>query len=145
MKKKLNTESITNELEGASLFFTKSTTPPSLPEPDKQIFEKYISPTPDSPTLPKDKTPNLQSQNEENQDQKRSNDRTFERPSERTEKPKREKIRHTFDIYKDQLMAPQVIQLEAVQSGKKKPKLGSMVSKGIDLFIKQSAFKKQRA
>ena len=28
MKKKLNIESITNELEGASLFFTRSATPP---------------------------------------------------------------------------------------------------------------------
>src|SRR3989337_352989 len=86
MKKKLNTESITNELEGASLFFTKSTTPPSLPEPDKQIFEKYISPTPDSPTLPKDKTPNLQSQNEENQDNKRSNDRPNEQRNRKEKK-----------------------------------------------------------
>ena len=35
MKKKLNTDSITNELEGASLFFTKSASPPSLPIPEK--------------------------------------------------------------------------------------------------------------
>src|SRR6266496_525744 len=35
MKKIINTDSIANELEGASLFFTKSATPPSLPEPEK--------------------------------------------------------------------------------------------------------------
>ena len=35
MKKKLNVDSITNELEGASLFFTKSASPLSVPEPEK--------------------------------------------------------------------------------------------------------------
>ena len=38
MKKKLNIDSITNELEGASLFFTKSASPLPLPDskPEKQ-------------------------------------------------------------------------------------------------------------
>ena len=145
MKKKLNTESITNELEGASLFFTKSVSPPSLPKTDRITIEKYVSPLPDSPSLANTDIPITQVPIEENQDQKRSNERTFARTYERPNKPKREKIRHTFDIYKDQLLALQVIQLEAVQSGKKKPKLGKMVSKGIDLFIKQAASKKERA
>ena len=43
MKKKLNIDSITNELEGSSLFFTKSVILPSLPEP-----EKVKNPLPDS-------------------------------------------------------------------------------------------------
>ena len=144
MKKKLNTESITNELEGASLFFKKSKSSPSLPEPENQIFEKYINPTPDSPTLSKDETSIPQAPIEENQDQKRSNERTFERPPERTFKPNREKIRHTFDVYKDQLISLQTIQLEKVKAGKKKPKLGKMVSAGIDLYLKQAASKKDR-
>lgn len=46
MKKKLNTEGITNELEGASLFFSKSAKSASLPEPDKSIVEKSTAPTP---------------------------------------------------------------------------------------------------
>jgi len=145
MKKKLNTESITNELEGASLFFKKPDTPPSLSEPEKSITEKVVSTLPDSPTPENIITPTPQAKNEEIQAQKRSNERTFGRTVERTSKPHREKIRHTFDIYKDQLIALQVIQLEAVQSGKKKPKLGKMVSEGIDLFIKQKASKKIRA
>jgi len=49
MKKKLNTENITNELEGASLFFTKSATPPNLPEPEKSIIDDKTAPKPDSP------------------------------------------------------------------------------------------------
>lgn len=51
MKKKLNIEGITNELEGASLFFTKSAEPSSLPEPDKSIVEKDEALTP-PPVVP---------------------------------------------------------------------------------------------
>jgi hypothetical protein len=136
MKKKLNIERITNELEGASLFFKKSATPPSLPEPEKSITEEKPNPLTDSPFFEKQFSTVTQVQSEEKQDQKRSNERTFERPNERTFKPKREKIRHTFDVYRDQLVSLQSIQLERFRAGKKKPKLGKMVSEGIDLYLK---------
>ena len=125
------------------------TTTPSVQEPGKSLIEKNESTIPHSPTLEKIDTTKLQAQNENNQDQKRSNDRTTERSNERfNERPfkqKREKIRHTFDIYKDQLISLQMIQLEKVQAGKRKPKLGRMVADGIDLFIKQAASKKKQA
>ena len=151
MKKKLDIENITNELAGASLFFRKPVTPPPSSEPEKEISEKTANPLADSPFFEKPATPLPQAQKEENQDQKRSNERTFERPNERSNerstkrlvKRKREKIRHTFDIYRDQLVALQTIQLEKFQAGKKKPKLGKMVAEGIDLFIKQEASKKK--
>jgi hypothetical protein len=65
MKKKLNTDSITNELEGASLFFTKPPSPPPLPEPEKSIVESMtatsisvVPPTQkESEKIKKDKTP----------------------------------------------------------------------------------------
>jgi len=124
-------------------------TPPSIQKPDKSLVEKNESTIPASPTLEKLDTANTQAENENNQDQKRSNERTFETPNERlnerTVKQKRERIRHTFDIYRDQLISLQMIQLEKVQAGKKKPKLGKMVSDGIDLFIKQAASRKIRA
>ena len=150
MKKKLNTEGITNELEGASLFFTKSTTPPSLPEPEKQIFEKYVNPTPDSSSLAKADSPITQAPMEENQAQKRTNVpsyvRTDVRTDERTDiKSKRQKIRHAFDIYQDQHLSLQMRQLEAVQKGKRKPKLGNMVQQAIDLYLKQAENNKKRA
>ena len=47
MKKKLNTENITNELEGASLFFTRSVTSPSV---EALLAEKQPSPIIESPT-----------------------------------------------------------------------------------------------
>src|SRR5688500_18310378 len=128
-------------------------TPPSSLEPEKPIVEENVISVPDSPTPEKIDTAISQVQIAESQDQKRSFDRTFERPNERSNerfnerppKQKREKIRHTFDIYRDQLVALQIIQLEKFQAGKKKPKLGKMVAEGIDLFIKQEASKKKRA
>jgi len=128
-------------------------TPPSLKEPENLAVEKNASNIPDSPTPSTTATTHTQAQNESIQDQKRSNERTFERSNERSierlnERPpklKREKVRHTFDIYKDQLIELQRIQWEKVQAGKKKPKLGKMVSEGIDLYIKQQASKRNRA
>ena len=149
MKKKLDVDSITNELEGASLFFTKPATPPSLAEPKKQLVEKAANPLANSPFFEKPSPTPPQVQIENNQDQKRSNERTFERSNEpSTERPfkrKREKTRHTFDIYQDQLTSLLAIQLERVQAGKKKPKLGKMVSEAIDLYLKEVVSKKKRA
>ena len=127
-------------------------TPPPA-EPEKAIVEKSDNPLSSSLSYERASTPLPQTQKDENQDQKRSNERTFERPNERSnersterkEKRKREKIRHTFDIYRDQLVTLQMIQLEKFQAGKKKPKLGKMVAEGIDLFIRQEASKKKRA
>ena len=48
MTKKLNTENITNELEGASLFFTKS---PTSSYKDIAIVEKEIEPATESSAL----------------------------------------------------------------------------------------------
>jgi hypothetical protein len=80
-RKKLNVDSIANELEGASLFFTKSAPPLPAPEPEKPVIEKDKTPLTDSPFFEKPSTPPLQAQAEENQDQKRSNERTFEPPN----------------------------------------------------------------
>lgn len=140
-KKKLNIDSITNELEGASLFFTSPATPPPAPEPVKAATEKSDNPLVDSPFFEKTDPFLPQAQNEYIQDQKRtferSNERTLVRTTVRSTKQNREKIRHTFDIYRDQLVELQGIQFEKVKAGKKKPKLGKMVSDGIDLYLKQ--------
>ena len=132
----------------------QNTAPASpLPEPEKPAEQSNLSTLPHSQSTEKSIRTLSQVQTEENQDQKRSDERTFERPNERSnerlnERPskrKREKIRHTFDIFRDQLVALQMIQLEKFQAGKKKPKLGKMVAEGIDLFIKQEASKKKQA
>src|SRR5687768_11350998 len=57
MKKKLDVGNITNELKGASLFFTKSATPPPLLEPEKPVIEKAANALADSPSFEKTPTP----------------------------------------------------------------------------------------
>ena len=71
MKKKLNIEGITNELEGASLFFTKTPEPASLPESDKQIMEK------DEALTPPSVVPAVQEEPEKASETKKEN---FEKP-----------------------------------------------------------------
>lgn len=61
----------------------------------------------------------------------RSNERTTEYEKDRV------KIRHTFDIYDDQLGMLHQIQLEAVQAGGKKPKLGDMVQEALSDYFKK--------
>ena len=77
-KKKLNTDSITNELKGASLFFTKSATPPSLPEPEKSIVEKNVNSIPDPPILAEPPVEKVQSENT-----KKAKEHKFKQPSNR--------------------------------------------------------------
>ena len=55
MKKKLDVGNITNELKGASLFFTKTVAPPPLAEPEKPVIERTANPLVDSPFF--EKTP----------------------------------------------------------------------------------------
>jgi len=59
MKKKLNIDSITNELEGSSLFFTRSVTPPPAPVPEKvepSLSDSSISAEPEVPKEKPEKT-----------------------------------------------------------------------------------------
>ena len=63
--------------------------------------------------------------------------RVYDRSSERTDEreEKRVKTRHAFDIFEDQLLSLHRLQLESVQAGKKKPKLGDMVQKALDDYL----------
>jgi hypothetical protein len=67
--------------------------------------------------------------------------RTDERTDVRTDRPKPDRVvvRHPFDIFEDQLHALYAIQLNAVRSGRKKPKLGAMVRKAIDHYLQGKA------
>lgn len=117
MTKKLNEEAIQNELNESAFFqknipmdhpvdeFTQEKSKPSEPTNDPS-FEKKID-------IPKD--------------------RTNERSNERSEK--RLKIRHTFDIFEDQLMALHTIQLTSMQKTLYKPKLGDMVQEALDMYL----------
>lgn len=54
----------------------------------------------------------------------------------------RVQIRHTFDIFKDQLNALQTIQLEAVTSDKDKPTLGELVQQALDEYLHRQGKRK---
>jgi hypothetical protein len=55
----------------------------------------------------------------------RTNDRTNERP----------KVRHSFDIYRDQLLSLAQIQAERFRESGRKPKVGELVQEAIDQYV----------
>jgi len=123
--KKLKTGPVMNELKGQSAFFNQPKPPIDSPK-----IEGYSNHPPGkankSEPIPKNDP--------------KTNERTeivFERTSERpnVRSNERFKIRHTFDIFKDQLQELHSMQLKFVQSGGKKPKLGEMVQEALDLYF----------
>ena len=56
-------------------------------------------------------------------------------PEQAIEEGKRIKVRHTFDIFQDQLLKLHQIQFTAMQQGRKKPGIGSMVQEALDLYF----------
>lgn len=110
MGKKINEAAIANELEEASVFFKKTTSRPK-----------------------KTSTSISGSSRQDDRTDERSNERLAEK--ELSHSDNRQIIRHSFDIYRDQLLKLQYIQLEAVQRGNKKPKLGDLVRKALDEFL----------
>ena len=108
-KKKLNSEIILNELKQGSAFFPEKTEPSQ-----KRTFERSLEAT-----------------NEV------SHERTVEPTKHATNEraQQRTKIRHTFDIFTDQLQGLHQVQLEILQAEIKKPKLGDMVQEALDDYL----------
>jgi hypothetical protein len=111
----------------------------------KNIDENNIVYPPSTDELNKQTDQVILGQINDNQAQNRTFVRTDVRTNERTDvrteinnpPKKRRKIRHAFDIYEDQLQSLIMLQLEAVQKGKKKPKLGKMAQEAIDIYLKR--------
>jgi|GEM_PF-5189580 hypothetical protein len=126
-KKPPDLAALTNELQGASLFFAphspvpKANMPSTVQETQAQT-EQFAPRTVYQNTGAKNERSNV-----------RTNGATVER------KKNRVKIRHTFDIFADQLVALQTLQLAAVQNGRRKPALGKMVQQAIDLYLASKA------
>ena len=117
-KKDLNPQTMVNELKGQSVHFNKNSTNPLKKgsTPVKEVAEKI---------------------HERRNNNVRSNERTKDRRFERSKvrRRRRVKIRHTFDIFEDQLRELHSIQLKAIQEGKIRPKIGSMVQKALDSYL----------
>jgi len=127
MTKKLNEEQISNELN-ESAFFRKTQSPssPSQRKGEQDTESESISES--EPTF------------------KRRNEPTNVRSNERTNETEKERkvIRHTFDIYADQLASLHFLQLSAVRSKMKKPKLGIMVQEALDMYLDSKLAKRER-
>ena len=63
----------------------------------------------------------------------RTNGRTTERTNERT--VARQRVRHSFDIWQDQLLGLSEIQAERFSVSGRKPKLGELVQEALDAYI----------
>jgi hypothetical protein len=63
----------------------------------------------------------------------RKNGRTFERTNERHRE--RIRVRHSFDVWQDQLHALTELQAHAFSATGRKPKLGELVQEALDAYI----------
>ena len=159
-KKVLNVDAITNELEGASLFFTKqadSPTPVSdttYHSPKQSAAEKtepivpitietnQIQPT-ETPELSNEKANDRTIEVPKERKTERSNGVSKDRTNERTvERPKkRQTERHTFDIYTDQLLALKEITLSRERITGEKVLIGDLAKEAMDLLITKEKIK----
>lgn len=114
MKKTLNEKGISNELRGQSAFFPK-------PFPPSASVEEASGEEGSRSERPKDAT----------------NVRTGERPIQRSNERTmlRRKIRHTFDIYQDQLLSLRELALRREVLSGERVLLGDLVQAALDMFI----------
>jgi hypothetical protein len=127
MAKKLNEDQILNDLM-ESAYFRKSKSSASLPG-DNSEKVRIIN-------IPAKAKVNERSN-------EASNDRTIERSI--AKKTDRENIRHTFDIYKDQLVSLHTLQITTMQSTNNKPKLGDLVKAALDMYLNSTLQKNERS
>jgi hypothetical protein len=140
-KKVLNVDGIKNELEGASLYFTRPATPPS-PAVEPSVLPEPLEAT-DTKPLPEIKVRKTRTRivvdtakdNKPKVDG--TNERTFERTNQRTNvfTKNRSKIRHTFDIFADQLLTLREIAVDQEIMFGERVLLGDLVQQALDMFI----------
>ena len=108
--------------------------------------------TPPSPTLKEEKKQETKKRTFQRSvvaTNQRSKEQTMERTVEPTHHPtngrtfQRTKIRHTFDIFADQIQALHQLQLEYIQAGGLKPKLGDMIQEALDDFLTKKGIRKK--
>jgi hypothetical protein len=167
-KKTLDVAAITNELQGASLFFTKPIDSPALDSSNtNQINHEPVSNNsehtsinpivttqvepPQTPKLSNEKATEHSNERPSERNDEQTNDRTEEHKSGRTydqtikrtdeqkvERPKRrEVVRHSFDIYADQLFALKEIALSREKITGYKVLLGDLAKEALDILIKR--------
>jgi hypothetical protein len=144
-KKVLDIEAIKNELEGASLFFAKPS-PTTRPKLDSPTIKKplVLNEAKLSPEKPPVEVINRKAV-KENYENDKTNERTLQRSNERPLEPTNEqnsvlpynrmKIRHTFDIYADQLLALREIAIDQEKMFGERVLLGDLAQQALDMLI----------
>lgn len=120
---------------GAGIFRSKETIAQELAELEQAPTETAeeilaadgVAGTDDAGQDGNGETPTRQSRSMRTNDA--TNVRTFERPKERT------RVRHSFDIWQDQLLGLSEIQAERFSRTGRKPKLGDLAQEALDAFI----------
>ena len=115
-----------NELRGSGFFPTR--TPQAITNPPQAPQESVSNKRLDVNQEIESQKPQSRAENE------RTNVRTNKRTNERSSF-ERVKIRHTFDILKDQLVSLKEIRLERETAFSKKCLLGDLVQEALDMFI----------
>jgi hypothetical protein len=140
MKKQLDTTGIANELRGASVFFAQDARQKPVPEPSEK-------PTPQTAMTPegfsgKEKPMPAQPLPRRNEATKERtiatpNEATTHRSTERTvaRSLARTKVRHTFDVFADQVTSLRRIVLAREEMFDQHYRLGDLVQEALDAFI----------
>ena len=136
-KKNLNVDGITNELEGASLFFSNQTQSPTPIRSDSKQPSDLDHPLPSNSVEETSKPiavlPVAGNPNHIEVTNNKTNEPPFERKNERLKA--RTKIRHTFDIFADQLLTLREISIEEEKITGDRVLLGDLAQQALDMFI----------
>ncbi len=95
-------------------------------------------PTAEDPETPPAPNGNIQEPVKEHLTERtdiRTNERTEEAQMVTLPVPERRKVRHSFDIYEDQLVSLADIQAHLYRRNGKKPKVGDLVQQALDAYI----------
>ena len=133
MSKKLNEISMQSELSSSAFFKPPAKQEDAAVESVKAPISAKTSEDDDNTTSLPEQEPKNAEQTETETTKKPSNEPTNERRNVRFNK--REKIRHTFDIYKDQLLSLRQIALAREATFGERVLLGDIVQEALDMFI----------
>ena len=124
---------------GAGIFRPKATVDEELAELGHDAGEKAVEPAvpPGDGTTPRTRPTDADGEPvpRRRAGKPRPNDGTDERTNGRTDE--RSRVRHSFDVWRDQLLALTQIQVERFDRTGKKPKLGELVQEALDAYIAQ--------
>ncbi len=95
----------------------------------REVIEDELEGASDDATASVDTAPAPAPTSNRSPRQSRSNERTVERTKERT------RVRHSFDVWQDQLLALAEIQARLFSQTGRKPKVGELVQEALDAYI----------